>query len=71
MSRSGFYTNRASPSQVIALLRQSGLDVAVEERSLWPEPPIARWQMARDLRSTWKDEDLRICSMRVSACASP
>ncbi len=70
MSRSGFYTNRASASQVIALLRQSGLDVAIEERSLWPSPPIARAQMACDLRGEWRDEDLRICSMRVSACAS-
>jgi Methyltransferase domain len=70
MSRSGFYTNRASASQVISLLRQSGLDVGIEERSLWPEPPIARRQIARDLRAEWSDEDLRICSMRISACAS-
>lgn len=70
MSGSGFYTNRASASQVVALLRQSGLDVRIEERSLWPEPPIARRQVARELRPEWSDEDLRICSMRVSACAS-
>ncbi len=69
MARSGFYTNRASASQVIGLLRQSGLEVGIEERSLWPEPPIARRQMARDLHDDWSDEDLRICSMRVSACA--
>lgn len=70
MSRSGFYTNRASASQVIALLRQSGLKVDIEERSLWPEPPIARHQMAQDLRAQWSDEDLRICSMRVSGRAA-
>lgn len=67
MSRSGFYTNRASASQVIALLRQSGLDVGIEERTLWPQPPIARRQVARDLRAEWSDEDLHVCSMRVSA----
>jgi SAM-dependent methyltransferase len=69
MSRSGFYTNRASASQVIALLRASGLAVEVERRGRWPEPPIARRQMARDLRAEWSDDDLRTCSMSVSASA--
>ncbi len=71
MSRSGFYTNRASASQVIALLQQSGLEVRIETRSLWPEPPIARRQMARGLRGEWSDEDLHTCSMSVSAQAPP
>jgi SAM-dependent methyltransferase len=69
MSRSGFYTNRVSASQVIALLRRSGLAVEVERRGLWPEPPITRRQMARDLRTEWSDDDLRTCSMSVSASA--
>jgi SAM-dependent methyltransferase len=69
MSRSGFYTNRVSASQVVTLLRRSGLDVCIEARSLWPEPPIARRQIAPDLRPEWSDKDLHICSMRVRACA--
>jgi SAM-dependent methyltransferase len=69
MLRSGFYTNRASASHIVALLRQSGLDVCIEERSLWQQPPIGRPRLARDLLSEWSDEDLRICSMRLSACA--
>jgi hypothetical protein len=70
MARSGFYTNRAGASQVIAMLRRSGLEVGIEERSLWPAAPITRRRMARDLRAEWSDDDLRICSMRVSASAS-
>jgi SAM-dependent methyltransferase len=35
MSRSGFYTNRVSASQVVTLLRRSGLDVCIEARGLW------------------------------------
>ncbi len=67
MARSGFYTNRASATQVVALLEQSGLDVEIEMRGLWPEPPTTRDRIARGLRDGWTDEDLRICSMGVLA----
>ena len=70
MAGAGFYTNRVSPSHAIQLLESTGLNVTVESRILWPEPAIARRQMARDLRAEWTDADLRICSMSLSARAS-
>jgi hypothetical protein len=69
MSSSGFYTNRASPSQVVEMLQRTGLAVEVEARGLWPEPPIARSSIAPELRNQWTNEDLRVCSMSLSARA--
>lgn len=67
MSSSGFYTNRASASHVLELMHNAGLATEIEERRLWPTPPIARNQIAKALRGTWSDEDLRVCAVNVFA----
>jgi hypothetical protein len=63
MSNSGFYTNRVSASHVIALLQRSNFEIEIISRSMWSEPRAGRGQIARELRESWTDEDLRICSM--------
>lgn len=67
MSSSGFYTNRASVSHVLELMHNAGLTTEIEERRLWPKPPIVRNQIAKGLRRTWSDEDLRVCAVNVFA----
>lgn len=75
MSSSGFYTNRASASQVIELMQAAGYDIEVVSRSIWPEPAIVRKMIAAELSELWTDEDLRICSMSLIAqrggCSEP
>lgn len=70
MSSSGFYTNRVSPSRMIELMQRAGLDVEIESRTIWPEPPITRGKIHRDLREMWTDEDRRTCSMSVNTRVS-
>ncbi len=65
MSSSGFYTNRVSASNIIEFLQRSNVQVEVVSRSIWPEPPIGREQIARGLSESWTDEDLRVCSMSL------
>jgi hypothetical protein len=67
MSSSGFYTNRTSASEIVRMLEDSGLEVTVEERGLWPMPPTIRSRISSDVGAGWTDEDLRICSICVSA----
>jgi hypothetical protein len=67
MSGSGFYTNRTSASEIVRMLADSGLEVTIEERALWPMPPTTRSRIAPDVGTGWTDEDLHICSISVSA----
>lgn len=67
MSSSGFYTNRASASHVLELMQTAGLATEIEERRLWPAPQIARNQIAKGLRDSWTDEDLKVCAVNVFA----
>ncbi len=70
MASSGFYTNRVSASQVVALMHDAGFEVEIEARGLWPQPPTTRNRIAADLRAFWSDEDLRICSLSLTASAA-
>jgi hypothetical protein len=65
MAGSGFYTNRVSPSQLIAILQDAGLKVEVENRGVWAQPAATRTNIARELSADWTDEDLRVCSMSL------
>jgi hypothetical protein len=65
MARSGFYTNRVSPSQLTAILQNAGLNVEIENRGVWAEPAATRASIAPQLRADWTDEDLRVCSMSL------
>jgi hypothetical protein len=67
MAGSGFYTNRVSPSQLVTILRDAGLDIEIENRGVWAEPAATRANIARELRVDWTDEDLRVCSMSIIA----
>jgi SAM-dependent methyltransferase len=67
MALSGFYTNRVSPSQLIAILDDAGLKVEIENRGVWTQPAATRARIARQLRADWTDEDLRVCSMSIIA----
>ena len=67
MSSSGFYTNRASASEVVRLLQAAGFDVEVVARRLWREPPTTRRRIARDLQRVWSEDDLRVSSITLAA----
>ena len=67
MSSSGFYTNRASASEVMRQLRNAGFEVEVESRRLWRVPPTTRRRIARDLQRVWSDDDLRVSSITLVA----
>jgi SAM-dependent methyltransferase len=67
MASSGFYTNRASASEVLRLMRAAGFDVEVEARNLWHAPPTDRARIARDLQAVWSDEDLIVRGIKVAA----
>lgn len=67
MAGSGFYTNRASASEVLRLMQAAGFDVEVEARNLWHEPPTDRRRITRDLQRVWSDEDLIVRGIKVAA----
>lgn len=67
MASSGFYTNRASASRIIDLLKRAKVEVEIVSRAVWPEAPIARAQIASEISPAWTDEDLCICSMKLIA----
>jgi len=62
---SGFYTNRISPSDMMARIRACGFDVEIVSKLMWPEPPIEVSKVSKDLN--WSSEDLLTCSMQIIA----
>jgi hypothetical protein len=67
MASSGFYTNRASASEVVRQLRYAGFEVEVVARRLWRVAPTTRRRIARDLQRVWSDDDLRTSSITLAA----
>jgi SAM-dependent methyltransferase len=62
---SGFYTNRISPSDMMARITACGFDVEIVSKLMWPEPPIEVSRVSKDLN--WSSEDLLTCSMQIIA----
>jgi Methyltransferase domain len=56
--RSGFYTNRLRFAAMNGLFADAGFDVTVIEQDRWPQPPLARKQMAVEFRGL-SDDDLQ------------
>jgi SAM-dependent methyltransferase len=67
MARSGFYTNRISPSGVIDLMQKSGFQTSVRYRLAWPQAALRRDQLYTDLRASWSDHDLHTAMLQIQA----
>ncbi len=57
-ARSGFYTNRLRPPELLAAFTKAGLSSEIVVRDFWPEPPLPRAKLARQFRDL-PEEDLR------------
>jgi hypothetical protein len=67
MARSGFYTNRISPSGLIALLQQAGFQTSVRHRLAWRRTPIPRDRLSADIAAHWTDHDLHTAMLQIEA----
>lgn len=67
MARSGFYTNRISPSGVIDLMQKSGFQTSARYRLAWPQAALRRDQLHTDLRASWSDHDLHTAMLQIQA----
>lgn len=56
MSRSGFYTNRISYSEILELFRQAGFEIEVTEVTRWEDLPTPRRKMALEFRERSLDD---------------
>lgn len=62
--RSGFYTNRIRPREMIGLMRSAGFTVEVIDEQRWAALPLPRDRMAPQF-ATFADEDFMVCEIRV------
>ena len=67
MARSGFYTNRISPSAVIELMQKAGFETSVRYRLIWPRAPIRRDKLNANVGSSWSDHDLHTAMLQIQA----
>lgn len=63
-SRSGFYTNRLRPSELIALFEDAGFEVIFREMGVWKSLPTSRSALDPHFRDM-SDEDLLATGMHV------
>ena len=71
MARSGFYTNRISPSATIELLQKAGFQASVRYRLAWPRAPLRRDQLNADIAPNWSDHDLHTAMLQIQAEPAP
>ena len=65
-ARSGFYTNRVAPSELLDLFGQAGLTVEVVQRQTWPAIPTPRRALHPAFRHR-SDEDLTSRGLLLAA----
>lgn len=63
-TKSGFYTNRLRPREMIGMFRDAGFDVEVMNEVRWPEIPTDRKAMAREFDGM-PDEDFMVAESEV------
>lgn len=64
--RSGFYTNRVAPSELLALFAEAGLATDVVQRETWPAMPTPRRALHPSFRAR-SDEDLTTRGLLLAA----
>jgi hypothetical protein len=67
MARSGFYTNRISPSAAIDLMQKAGFRTSTHYRLRWPKSPISRDRLSPDVAARWTDHDLHTAMLQIEA----
>lgn len=65
-ARSGFYTNRVAPSELLALFAEAGLATEVIHRQTWPAIPTPRQALHPTFRAL-SEEDLTTRSLILAA----
>jgi SAM-dependent methyltransferase len=63
-SRSGFYTNRIRPREMIAMFKEAGFSVELLKETHWTELPLARNKMAKEF-SHLPDEDFMVAEIDI------
>jgi hypothetical protein len=62
--KSGFYTNRIRPQEMVALFAEAGFVVEIIGLRRWAEMPLRRDQLASQFR-LMSEDDLTICEMEI------